>query len=159
MERKQLQDDEERQALLDESVNSSKRGGGPQAVSLSSKFQEGRRPTKGDKDPYSINNKHEALYCCGRRGVNFLILNTAQFVFILTILFISLKSCTLDKEIAEVKGDSTKTAVHSVLGVFALFIILYIWFISLPGILFSYAVTSNIEMMKNKDCMHKVIQI
>jgi len=91
--------------------------------------------------------------------VNGLILNTAQFVFILTILFTAMKICSLDKEIADVKGDSTKTTVHSVLGVFALFIILYIWFISLPGILFSYALTSNIEMMKNKECMHKVIQI
>ena len=156
MERKQLNDEEERQALLDQSINSARHGGGPQAVSLSSQQQEGRR-VKNDKEPYNVNNKHEDLFCCGRRGVNFLILNTAQFLYVLTILFAALKACTLYDEIEKINGDTTKIVVHAMLIAFGFMIAFVTWFRIIPSILTSFTITTNIEMMKNKECMNKVI--
>lgn len=127
-------------------------------MSLSSQQQEGKRQ-RGDKEPYGINNKHENLFCCGRRGVNFLILNTSQFLYVLTILFIALKSCGLMDEISKINGDTTKIVVHSILIAFAFVFALLAWFWIIPSILTSFTITTNIEMMKDRDCMHRVIQI
>ena len=153
-----MNDEEERQALLDQSMNSARHGGGPQALSLSSQQLEGRR-VKNDKEPYNINNKHEELFFCGRRGVNFLILNTAQFFFVLTILFVALKLCTIYDEIQKINGDTTKIIVHSILIGFGMIIAILVWFWIIPSILTSFTITTNIEMMKNKECMHKVVSI
>ena len=153
-----MNDEEERQALLDQSINSARHGGGPQAVSLSSEQKEGRR-VKNEKEPFNINNKHEDLFCCGRRGVNFLILNTSQFLYVLTILFVALKLCMMQDEIQKINGDTTKIIVHSMMIAFGMMIAIAVWFMIIPSILTSFTMTTNIEMMKNKECMHKVISI
>ena len=75
----------------------------------------------------------------------------------MTILFIALKSCALMDEIDKINGDTTKIIVHSLLIGFALIFALMTWFWILPSILTSYTITSNIEMMKNKECIHKVV--
>jgi hypothetical protein len=72
----QLNNDEERQALLDQSIASARGAGGAQARSLLAQDQLGKEMESG-KDAFNVANKHENLYCCGRRGVNFLIINTA----------------------------------------------------------------------------------
>ena len=125
-------------------------------MSLSSQQQEGK-VMRGDKEPFGINNKHENLFCCGRRGVNYLILNTSQFLYVLSILFIALKSCGLMDEIAKINGDTTKIVVHSLLIGFAFIIGFLIWFWIIPSILTSFTVTTNIEMMKDRECQHKVV--
>ena len=104
-----------------------------------------------------MNNKHEDLFCCGRRGVNFLILNTAQFLYVLTLLFVALKACTIYDEIDKINGDTTKIVVHSMLLGFGMMIAMITWFWIIPSILTSFTITTNIEMMKNKECMYKVI--
>lgn len=98
IERKQLNNDEERQALLDQSLASARGGGGAQARSLAAQEQEGKLFESG-KDPFNVNNRHEALFCCGRKGVNYLIINTAQFFYILTILYLSLKCVTIGPQL------------------------------------------------------------
>jgi hypothetical protein len=56
-----------------------------------------------------------------------------------------------------VKDDSVKLAVLIVILVLSLIILLYIWFGIIPGILFSYTITTNIEMMKDREVIHKVV--
>ena len=114
---------------------------------------------KGNKEAISIDNKHESLFCCGRRGVNYLILNTTQFLYVLIILFISLKSCTMQDEVKQITGDRPKIIVHSNLIVFAFTIAALAWFWIVPSILTCFTITTNIEMMKDKDSTHKVISI
>jgi hypothetical protein len=68
-ERGQLHNDDERQALLDESLAAEKIGGVTYMRKMAS-----MQPPYPFKDPFAVNNKHEALFCCGRRGKNYLIL-------------------------------------------------------------------------------------
>lgn len=56
-----------------------------------------------------------------------------------------------------VKDDTTKVTVHSIMLGFGTIIALLAWFWIIPSILTSFTITTNIEMMKNKESMHKVI--
>lgn len=80
-------------------------------------------------------------------------------MYVLTILFIALKSCLLMEEIQTINGDTTKIIVHSILLVVAFVFALLAWFWIVPSILTCYTITTSIEMMKDKECMHKVISI
>jgi hypothetical protein len=111
------------------------------------------------KDGFKSNNKHEGLFCCGRRGVNYLIINTTQFLYILTIIYFSYKCVTIGPDAMSVKDDQAKLAVFIVIMVFAFFILLCIWFWIIPGILLSYTITTNIEMMKDRELALKVISL
>jgi hypothetical protein len=97
------------------------------------------------KDAFAVNNKHEALFCCGRRGANFLILSTAQLFYILTLVFLAFRLATIQTEFAAADSDSTKIVVHSVLLVFALVLLGYLWFFVVPGLLASFTVTTNVS--------------
>jgi hypothetical protein len=66
---------------------------------------------------------------------------------------------TIGPEISQVHEDPTKLAVYIIIIVFALAILLYVWFGIIPGILLSYTMTTNIEMMKDREIQHQVIQI
>ena len=102
-------------------------------------------PIDSSKDAFTSNNKHESLFCCGRRGVNYLIINTTQFLYILTIIYFSYKCVTIGPDAMAVKDDTSKLAVFIVIMVLAFFILLYIWFGIIPGILLSYTITSNVS--------------
>lgn len=155
-ERKQLHNDEERQALLDHSVASAKGGGGPQARSLAAQEQEGKK-FDSSKDAFNVNNKHENLFCCGRKGVGYLIINCTQFLYILTILYLSLRFVTLGPSINSNPEDMGKLIVMIVIMLFALALLIYAWFVIIPDILRSYTLTTSIEMMKDRDVINKVI--
>ena len=105
------------------------------------------------KDAFNIANKHENLYCCGRKGVNFLIINTVQFFFILSILFLSFAIATAPFEF------SKDLVAHIVILIFAIILLIWMWFGLIPSILTSYTLTTNIEMMKDREQIHKVISI
>tara|TARA_B110000285_G_C15006115_1_gene553942 strand:+ start:70 stop:513 length:444 start_codon:yes stop_codon:yes gene_type:complete len=111
------------------------------------------------KDPFSSNNKHEGLFCCGRRGVNYLIINTSQFLFILTIIYFSYKCVTIGPDAMGVKDDQAKLAVFITIMILAFAILVYIWFLIIPGILLSYTITTSIEMMKDRELILKVISL
>ena len=104
-----------------------------------------------------MNNKHERLFCCGRRGVNYLIINSSQFFYIITILYLAYKVVTLPAEIAYCNGDSTKLAIHLTILFVGVIVLLYIWFGIVPGILSSYTLTTSVEMMKDRESINKVI--
>ena len=146
VEREQLVNDEERQALLNQSVASARGGKNHYARSLAAQEEDGKRPQSA-KDAFNVNNKHEQQYCCGRRGVNYLILNTAQFMFILTIVFFAYKVATVHSEYQQIVADSSKLAVHSVLLVFALFFVFYAWFGIIPSLLTSFTITTNVSLL------------
>jgi hypothetical protein len=97
------------------------------------------------KDAFNIANKHENLYCCGRRGVNFLIIYTTQFFYILSILFLSFGIATAPFEFSQA------LVVHIVIYIFAFIILLWMWLGLIPSILTSYTITSSIEMMKDRE--------
>lgn len=89
--------------------------------------------------------------------MNYLIINNTQFLYILTIIYFAYKCVTIGPEIEAVHEDQTKLAVYIIIIIFALAIVLYIWFGIIPGILLSYTITTNIEMMKDREIEHKVI--
>ena len=112
---------------------------------------------KPGKDAFRINNKHESLFCCGRRGVNYLIIASAQFFYLVTILYLAFKLTIVNQEFAAIAGDSTKITIHSVILAFAIILLFYIWFGIVPSMLTTFALTSNIEMMKDRHCIYKVV--
>jgi len=54
-------------------------------------------------------------------------------------------------------NDTGKLVVHIVILVVALIILAFTWFGIIPGILTSYTITTSIEMMKDRELIHKVI--
>lgn len=58
-----------------------------------------------------------------------------------------------------VKDDTTKLAVFIVIMILAFAILIWIWFIIIPGILLSYTITTSIEMMKDRELILKVISL
>jgi len=150
--------EEERQALLDQSLASARGAGGHLARSLVVQENEGKRAEYASKDPFQVNNKHERLFCCGRRGVNYLIVNTSQFMYLLTILFFAMKACTVVPDVQDSMEDQTKLIIIGVILFFTLIILSYTWFGIVPGILTSYTITANIEMMKDREMIYKVIK-
>jgi len=145
VEKDQLNNDDERQALLNQSVASAKGGGGVQARQLQN--QKSEEKARSIKDAFAVNNKHEALFCCGRRGANVLILTAAQLFFILTVVFLAFKLATVQAEFAAAQGDSGKVVVHGVLLAFALVLLGYLWAAVVPGLLISFAVTTNVSIV------------
>ena len=114
-------------------------------------------PVESAKDAFKIANKHENLYCCGRRGVNYLILNTTQFFYILSIIFLSFAIVTAPTAFAAVSADSGKLVAHIIILILSILLLLWTWLRMIPSILSSYALTTNIEMMKDRDNINKVI--
>jgi len=80
-------------------------------------------------------------------------------MYILTLLFFAYKSITFVQEIIEVKDDTVKLVVHVIIFCIALGLLLYIWFGIIPAILGSYTITTSIEMMKDREIIHKVISL
>jgi hypothetical protein len=101
---------------------------------------------ENQKDPLSVENKHEKVFCCGRKGASFMILTTVQFVFILTILSIAFKLCTIATAIEEVQDDASGLTVLIVILVLSLIIALYIWLGLVPDILTSYTLTTSVSI-------------
>jgi hypothetical protein len=62
-------------------------GGGKFIQNL--RLQQADEKRMGFRDPFAINNKHESLFCCGRRGVNSLILESTHFFYLLLIVLFS----------------------------------------------------------------------
>lgn len=54
-------------------------------------------------------------------------------------------------------NDTGRLVVHIVILVVALIILGFTWFGIIPGILTSYTITTSIEMMKDRELIHKVI--
>jgi len=96
------------------------------------------------KDAFSKDNKHESLFCCGRRGVNFFILHTAQFFFKLTIAFFAFKLTSINEEFTLLKKD-IEVIVHAIILVLAIIVLIYIWFFNLPSFLTSFTITTNVS--------------
>ena len=55
--------------------------------------------------------------------------------------------------------DTTKLIIQIVILVFAVGLLLYTWFGIIPDILRSYTITTNIEMMKDRDFINKVVSL
>ena len=101
--------------------------------------------SKPGKDGFLMNNKHEALFCCGRRGRNYMILHATQFFYKLSISFLALKLADIDEEYKSIEHNQTQVIVHSVLLVLALAILFYIWFFILPDLLTTFTITTNVS--------------
>jgi len=86
-----------------------------------------------------------------------LILNTAQFFYILTILFLAFAIVTAPAAFTAVSADTGKLAAHIVILILAILLLSWTWFRLLPSILCTYALTTNIEMMKDREMINKVI--
>ena len=55
--------------------------------------------------------------------------------------------------------DTTKLIIQIVILVFAVGLLLYTWFGIIPDILRSYTIGTNIEMMKDRDFINKVVSL
>lgn len=139
-EKDQLINDDERQKLLIESIASEKDGGQKYAMNLRMDAMKNQ-----SKDAFSVNNKHESLFCCGRRGSNFLILVTAQFIYKMFIFFFAFSIVKCDERYKAMAKDQTALIVYSVILTLIILILLYVWLFLLPELLTSFTITTNVS--------------
>lgn len=92
-----------------------------------------------------MNNKHESLFCCGRRGKNYLILQTTQFFFQISIVFLAMKLLQIHSEFALIAEDQTEIIIHSVLLIVALVLLIILWFFFIPDLLTTFTIVSNVS--------------
>lgn len=50
-------------------------------------------------EAFGLNNKHEALFCCGRNGVNSVILSSTHALYVAIIAIIAFKLTTLGSDV------------------------------------------------------------
>ena len=81
-------------------------------------------------------NRHENLYCCKRRGVNYLIINTTQILYITVTIYFSYKFVCL----------FTDPVIAMALGAVGIIGSVYIWFFIMPSMLDSYALTTSVSL-------------
>jgi hypothetical protein len=108
---------------------------------------EKKAESKDERDPFEIANKHERLYCCRRKGVNYLIINSTQFFYVVTVIYFSYKVSWLLSD----------TGIGIAFGALGILLSIYIWFWVMPVIIDDYALTTSIEMMKNRECINQVL--
>ena len=111
------------------------------------------------KDPYQSHNKHEKVFCCGRKGVSFVILNTTQFMYVFALLLVSFKAVTFSAELDETADDQSAFIVMVIILSLSAILALYLWIGIIPSILASFSVTTSIEMMKDREAIYKVVSI
>lgn len=94
-----------------------------------------------------IPNKHESLFCCKRKGVRNLVINATQFFYTVLVIYFSNKLSML----------LTDDVIGMALGFLGYILAVYAWFWIMPEMLDAYVVSTSVEMMKNRECVHKVI--
>lgn len=100
-----------------------------------------------DNAPSLIPNKHESLFCCKRKGVRNLVINATQFFYTVLVIYFSNKLSML----------LTDDVIGMALGFLGYILAVYAWFWVMPEMLDAYVVSTSVEMMKNRECVHKVI--
>jgi len=102
---------------------------------------------KGSLDAFMIPNRQESLFCCKRKGVSYLIVNTSQFMFVAVTLYFSYK----------LAGFFSDTGIGMGLGGLGIALSFYIWFWVMPELLDCFAISTSIEMMKNREAVNEVL--
>lgn len=99
-EKEQIENEEERNILLAHS-KAAEVEGGQKFVQILKNNERGwtNQDVKGNRDAFTLNNKHEALFCCGRNGVNAIILNTTHLMYVAIISIVAFKIVTLGSDI------------------------------------------------------------
>ena len=105
------------------------------------------KDAKEEKAPAEIPNKQEGLFCCRRKGVHKLVINATQFFYIVLVVYFSNKLSMLLSD----------DPIGMVLGLLGYGLAIYTWFWVMPEILDAYTLSTSIEMMKNRECVNKVI--
>lgn len=95
----------------------------------------------------NIPNRHEGLYCCQRKGVNYLILNSTQLFYTIITMFASYKLGMFLMD----------TGIGMAFGAMGIGIAIYTWFWVVVDMLDAFAITTSIEMMKNRESVNQVI--
>jgi len=76
------------------------------------------------------------------------VINTVQFLYIITVAFFGYK-------LGMILVD---TPIGMVLGIVGYLLALFAWFWIMPGLLDAFAMSTCIEMMKNRECINLVIR-
>ena len=108
-----------------------------------------KKDDKEEKAPIEIPNKQEGLFCCRRKGVHKLVINATQFFYIVLVVYFSNKLSMLLSD----------DAIGMVLGLLGYGLAIYVWFWVMPDMLDAYTLSTSIEMMKDRECVNKVIMI
>ena len=54
---------------------------------------------KSERDPFLATNRHESLFCCKRKGANYLVMQTIQLNYAIVTIYFSYKvGCFLSDE-------------------------------------------------------------
>ena len=108
----------------------------------------GKKEEKAEEyAPSMIPNKHESLFCCKRKGVRNLVINATQFFYTVLVIYFSNKLSML----------LTDDVIGMALGFLGYILAVYAWFWIMPEMLDAYVVSTSVEMMKNRECVNKVI--
>jgi hypothetical protein len=101
-----------------------------------------------EQDPVKIPNKQESLFCCKRKGANYYVINSIEFFYIVLVAFFGYKlgSILVDQPIG------------MVLGIVGYILASIAWFAVMPELLDSFAMSTCIEMMKNREVINIVIR-
>lgn len=101
-----------------------------------------------DRAPVAIPNKHESLFCCKRKGANYYVINIIQFFYIVLVAYFGYK-------LGMILVD---TPIGMVFGILGYVCGLIAWFWVMPELLDSFAMSTCIEMMKNRELINVVIK-
>ena len=147
----EVNQDEEHEALLQPDQNQKAppgevAAGDEDKQAAAAKKEEEEKKAK-EYAPSMIPNKHESLFCCKRKGVRNLVINATQFFYTVIVIYFSNKLSML----------LTDDVIGIALGFLGYILAVYAWFWIMPDMLDAYVVSTSVEMMKNRECVNKVI--
>jgi hypothetical protein len=80
-------------------------------------------------------NKHESLFCCKRKGANYLVLQTIQLSYAIVTIYFSYK----------VAGFLMDDAIGMALGAVGIGLTIYIWAGIMPQTLDSFVISTSVS--------------
>jgi len=123
-----------------------------------------RQQQRRTKDPFKVANKQEQLFCCGKFGTNCLIINVLQLLYLGAVCSFGIEVFSFKQELLLMSSRDKRMPMqlkmtHASLILTNLLLVAWICAVMVPDTLVKYTVASNVEMMKDRECIRKVIQL
>ena len=95
--------------------------------------------TSTERDPFLATNKHESLFCCKRKGANYLVMQTIQLNYAIVTIYFSYKvGCFLSDE-----------AIGMAFGALGIGCTIYIWAGVMPQMLDAFVISTSVSTKLN----------
>jgi len=141
-----------------------------------------RQQQRQTKDPFKVANRQEQLFCCGKFGTNCLIINVLQLLYLGAVCSFGIEVFSVKQELLLMSSRDKRMPMqlkmtHASIILTNLLLVAWICAVMVPDTLIKYTVASNVstphflylilifyfiiqvEMMKDRECIRKVIQL